>query len=201
MFLRRGISKTALISENCHISKSARVYMKSRLNGVSLGDYSYIGKNCIIHGTSIGKYCSISDCCVIGLPGHPTNLLSTSPIFTSPQNALREKWVDSKTYKTNVNVIIGNDVWVGYGVLIPNNIRICDGAIVAAGAVVTKDVPPYAIVGGVPARIIKYRFSEEKIERLLELKWWDKPEEEIKANLGLFTSPDIDVDSLANWKK
>lgn len=197
----KGVSRYALVHSNCSISKKARVYMKSRLNGVKMDDYSYIGKSSILHNTIIGKFSSISDCCVIGLPGHPTNHLSTSPIFTAPFNALREKWVKDRVYKSEINVEIGNDVWIGYGVMIPNNIKVGDGAIVAAGAVVTKDVPPYAIVGGVPAKIIKYRFDEEKIKRLLELKWWEKPYDEIKKNIELFTKADIDVNELDNWKQ
>ena len=175
--------------------------MRSRLNGVNIDDYSYIGKSSILHNTTIGKFSSISDCCVIGLPGHPINHLSTSPIFTAPFNALRETWVNDRIYKPEIKVEIGNDVWIGYGVMIPNNIKVGDGAIVAAGAVVTKDVPPYAIVGGVPAKIIKYRFSEDKIKKLLDLKWWEKPYDEIKRNIELFCYTDIDIKSLENWKR
>ena len=196
LITHQGISRLALVHENCRISNKARVYMKSRLNGVHLGDYSYIGKGSILHNTTIGKFSSISDCCVIGLPGHPINLLSTSPIFTSPSNALKETWVSKRVYNPSIRVVIGNDVWIGYGVFVLNNVTIGDGAIVAAGAVVTKDVPPYAIVGGVPARIIKYRFPESKVSKLLRLQWWDMPYEEIKNHLDLFTEPDVDIDSL-----
>ena len=197
----KGVSRYALVHTNCAISYKSRVYMRSRLNGVKMDDYSYIGKSSILHNTTIGKFTSISDCCVIGLPGHPTNHLSTSPIFTAPFNALRETWVKEKVYDAKMNVEIGNDVWIGYGVMIPNNIKVGDGAIIAAGAVVTKDVPPYAIVGGVPAKIIKYRFGEDKVKRLMELKWGDRPYEEIKQNLELFTKEDFDIDTLDNWKQ
>lgn len=190
----------ALVNINCVLSPNSRVGMKSRLNNVSLGDFSYVGKDCVIHNTTIGKFCSVSDCCTIGLPEHPTSFLSTSPIFTSPKNAVRRKWVDKHFFKSEVNVTIGNDVWIGYGVLIPRNIAIGDGAIVAAGAVVTKDVPPYAIVGGVPAKVIKYRFPEDKIEKLMDLKWWNKPVEEIKSHIDLFTQPDLDNEQLNSWK-
>lgn len=164
-----------------------------------MDDYSYIGKCSIIHDTKIGKFCSISACCVIGLPSHPTNHLSTSPLFTSPSNALKETWVYEKVYKSEISVDIGNDVWIGYGAMIPNNIKVGDGAIIAAGAVVTKDVPPYAIVGGVPARVIKYRFSQDVIGRLLQLHFWDHSINEIKKNIDLFKKPDLTVEDIDNW--
>ena len=83
--------------------------------------------------------------------------------------------------------------------MIPNNNKVGDGAIVAAGVVVTKDIPPYAIVGGVPARVIKYRFSQEVIDRLLQLRFWDRPIEEIKNNLDVFKKPDLKVEDLDKW--
>lgn len=197
--LKKGISLIALVNSNCNISPRAKVYMKCRLNGVTMDDYSYIGKCSIIHDTKIGKFCSISACCVIGLPSHPTNHLSTSPIFTSPSNALKETWVNEKVYESKISVDIGNDVWIGYGAMIPNNIKVGDGAIIAAGAVVTKDVPPYAIVGGVPARIIKYRFSQEVIDRLMQIRFWEHPISVIKNNIEVFKKPDLRVEDIDNW--
>ncbi|MBR6646045.1 MAG: CatB-related O-acetyltransferase, partial [Clostridia bacterium] len=82
--------------------------------------------------------------------------------------------------------IIGNDVWIGHSALILEGVKIGDGAIVGAGAVVTKDVPPYSIVVGVPAKVIKYRFSENEIAKLSELKWWDQSVEWIKENVDKF---------------
>ncbi len=89
------------------------------------------------------------------------------------------------------NAIIGNDVWIGSNVLIIGGIKIGDGAIVAAGAVVTKDVPPYAIVGGIPARIIRFRFDKEQINKLLELKWWNKDDDWLIKNNYLFCNVEM----------
>ncbi|WP_275898870.1 CatB-related O-acetyltransferase [Nocardioides sp. SYSU D00038] len=89
------------------------------------------------------------------------------------------------------DTVVGSDVWTGYGCMILAGVTIGDGAIVAAGAVVNKDVPPYAIVGGVPAKVLKYRFPPEDIERLLEIRWWDWPEEDVRDAVPLLAGSDL----------
>lgn len=95
-------------------------------------------------------------------------------------------------------IFIGNDVWIGYNVLILPGVTIHDGAVCAAGAVVTHDVPPYTIVGGVPAKPIRRRFSDEMIEKLLKIRWWDWPEEKIKENLEYFYQPEEFVERFSD---
>lgn len=94
---------------------------------------------------------------------------------------------------------MGNDVWVGCNSVLISGVKVGDGAIIGAGAVVTKDIPPYAIVVGVPARVIKYRFDEEVRERLLQIKWWNWDDEKIKRNIGFFKS-DINMELLDRIK-
>ena len=159
-----------------------------------MGFGTYVGSNCCIYG-SIGKYCSIADRVRIVVGRHPTrNFISTHPAFFSLKKQAGFTYVtESKFEESNSidnTVHIENDVWIGYGALILPGITISNGAIIGAGAVVTKDVPPYAIVGGNPARIIRYRFNEDQIKSLLELKWWDKSNKWIKNNASLFN--DID---------
>jgi acetyltransferase-like isoleucine patch superfamily enzyme len=89
------------------------------------------------------------------------------------------------------DVVIGNDVWLGYGSMIMSGVGIGDGAVIAAGAVVTRDVEPYSIVAGNPARLIKKRFDEETIDKLLKIKWWDWPVEKINNNLNLIYNIDV----------
>ena len=115
----------------------------------------------------IGKYVSIARNVTLGLGQHPTNLVSTSPIIynNNPQYLNVEQYLKP--------VEIDNDVWIGTSAIVMGGVHIHTGAIVAAGAVVTKDVPPYAIVGGVPAKIIKYRFDEPTRNKLLASKWWE----------------------------
>lgn len=195
----RRIFPISFVHNNCDIAPKGVVYMNARLNKVKLGDYSYIGKGTVIHNTTIGKFCSISDFCVIGLPGHSLGTISTSSLFSGIHNGTKSSWVSKNMPHAPVNVKIGNDVWIGYRAMIPTNVTIGDGAVIAAGAVVTKDVPPYAVVGGVPARVIRFRFSQEIIDKLLELRFWERPDEEIKKNLDLFQKEGFTVEDIDNW--
>ena len=149
-----------------------------------IGYYSYVGKDVYVANkeTTIGKYCSIARNACIGTTQHPTNFLSTHPVFYLDMRYGPDLPPECrcKFDKVKPPCRIGNDVWIGVNAVIMDGITVGDGAVVAAGAVVTKDVPPYAIVGGVPAKLIRYRFSPEIIKALLELRWWDLPIEKIK---------------------
>ena len=154
-------------------------YSAMRSKDCHVGIGTYCDKTTLVmsRDTVIGKYCSIAGNVVIGIGNHPLNWLSTSPFFYMRFLG----WRKENEYRDTVPpTYIGNDVWIGQGALIKDSITIGDGAIIGAGAVVVKDVPPYAVVGGVPAHIIKYRFDEKVISELLKLKWWDLDEETIK---------------------
>lgn len=139
----------------------------------------------------IGNYCSVSKNVRIITGGiHPVNWVSTFP-FRVKMN-LPGKYEDGMP-KTNGDIIIGNDVWIGTNVTILSGLRIGDGAVIMAGALVSKSVPPYAIVGGIPAKIIKYRFNEERILKLLKIRWWDWEEKKILKKIPLLSSENIDV--------
>jgi acetyltransferase-like isoleucine patch superfamily enzyme len=170
-----SITSTTRIMPDCHILSDVL------LINSSISSYSYIGKKSIIQNTTMGSFCSIASEVFIGLGKHPDDLFSTSTLFYRIDNTLRIKLIDADyDFKEYVPVEIGNDVWIGTRAIILDGVKIGHGAIVAAHAVVTRDVPPFAIVGGVPANIIRYRFHPDKIEKLLASKWWNWSLTEIK---------------------
>jgi acetyltransferase-like isoleucine patch superfamily enzyme len=124
----------------------------------------------------------------IGAAVHPTNFISTSPIFYRERNALKSKWVNGLLFADeSLMTVIGNDVWIGMNVTVMGGLKIGNGAIIAAHSVVTKDIPPYSIVAGVPARIIKYRFGDDQILKIEKLKWWRLSPKILKNNCSLFS--------------
>jgi len=176
-----------MIDHKSHVKPRARIYRGCRIFNSEIDSYTYVAPNSSVVHASIGKFCSISQNVFIGLPEHNLYSLSTSPLFQTKQNALEISWVkEENSFKEYERVIIGNDVWVGMNVLIKGGLTIGDGAVIGAGSIVTKDVPPYAVVVGSPAKIIKYRFTYEIIDKLINSKWWNFSEPFLKKNIQLF---------------
>ena len=196
------ISVFAIISSNAIVDKTAYIYRGVKAKESKIGAYSYVAANTDIENAEIGKFCSIADNCRIGMSGHPLQYISTSPIFTEKRNALQQCWIEKDFFEhksLDERVIIGNDVWIGSHVLIKGGVHIGNGACVAAGAVVVKDVPPYAIVCDVPAKVIRYRFSPEVIGKLLELEWWNFDESKLKNSIAIFQKDNLCVDDLEKF--
>lgn len=141
----------------------------------------------------IGKFCMIASGVQFIMNGanHLTDAVSAYP-FAIFGNGW-EGAMEGKQYPHKGDLVIGNDVWIGYEAALMAGITIGDGAIIAAKSVVTKDVPPYSIVGGNPAKVIRMRFDESQIRRLLALQWWNWPADKITRNVTLLTSMDIDA--------
>lgn len=165
----------------------------------SLGDYSYVNMNSRLMNTKTGKFCSIGANVQIILGKHPFDFVSSHPAFYA-NNKPFNTFSDVNYIKEYDQVKIGNDVWIGEGVLIPSGVTIGDGAVISARAVVTKDVEPYAVVGGVPAKHIKYRFDDETIKLINESEWWDWDEDKLRASYKLFHNPEIFIKKLLNKK-
>ena len=163
LLFRQGVysSNVSLLTK---LGKNTVVNMYSNIDSqTSIGNYTYIGKNTSITKTTIGNYCSIADGVYIGQGEHDLSKISTSVQFY--QNAFNEL--------TKNKCIIENDVWIGANVCIKRGVKISNGAVIGAGAVITKDVPPFAIVVGVPGKIIRFRFNEKKIKLIVNSNWWN----------------------------
>lgn len=138
----------------------------------------------------IGKFCSIA-CGAKFLFNSANHTMASLANYTFPlfweEWSLEKKRV-AEAWDNKGDIVVGNDVWIGYEAVILSGVTIGDGAVIGARAVVTRDVPPYTIVGGVPAKPIRLRFEEKAIEKLLRLKWWDWPEEHIRRNISVIQS-------------
>jgi len=178
---KRSKIKNSVLEEHILIGAS------SKLKDVTIGSFSYLSKNAHLTNLSIGRFCSIGPNIKNHLGNHPTKVfVSTHPSFYTPLSSVNS-FVDIETFVSyGERVVIGNDVWIGEDVIIMDGVKIGNGAIVATRAVVTKDVAPYSIVGGLPAKHIRYRFNKETIDRLEKIKWWNKDLSWIKNNISEF---------------
>ncbi len=164
---RIGMFSTIIESE---IGKRSKIGALCAINKSKIGSYCWIGDRGNIFNAEIGNYAAIAWDVTIGPGEHNYKLASSHSFLWNPY----WKAVNKQTYKPSKKKCkIGNDVWIGAKATILGGVSIGDGAVIGAGSVVTKDVPAYAIVAGVPARIIKYRFEKETIEKLFKSKWWD----------------------------
>jgi virginiamycin A acetyltransferase len=172
-FHNRHVPTSATAEAPCSISP-ATIY-----GNFEVGVYSFSGIGCEFRETTIGRFCLIARRVIVGSVDHPLDGISTHPIAWGSGNVFRgDPWFASvqakrRTPWRNGRVTIGNDVWVGNGVFVRRGVTIGHGAVIAAGSVVIHDVAPYDIVGGVPARRIRPRFSADIISRLLAVRWWD----------------------------
>ncbi|WP_281401761.1 CatB-related O-acetyltransferase [Microvirga soli] len=170
-----------------HFEKQRSIY------GWNIGDHTY-GRPTVFEEQqaklTIGKYTSIAGGTTIALGNHRTDFVSTYPFAT-----LRKYWssipVGVNDHSTRGDVTIGNDVWIGSGAFIGSGVTVGDGAVIGAHSVITKDVPPYAIAVGIPAAVIRYRFTPDIVEHLLSLRWWDWPDQQVDEFLPLILSDDI----------
>lgn len=170
---------------NVDIDKRSKVCSGSQLVNVKMGKYSDIGYDCTIINTEIGAFCSLGANIIIGGAPHTIDWVSTSPVFNENKDHLPKKFSYHKFSLTS-RTIIGNDVWIGNNVLIKADLTIGDGAVIGMGSVVTKNIGPYEIWAGNPAKLIRKRFEEDRIAALLKTRWWDWDDKEIEARGHLF---------------
>ena len=173
-FPNSKIYKASSIDTNSKLGKYSVIFSNVFLQHTTVDAYSYIQSGSVLTHTEVGKFCCIAGNVQIGLAAHPTSMVSMSPIFYDISQPLPKFLIkENKFNKIFLKTTIKSDVWIGQGALIKSGVQIGVGAVVGAGAVVTKDIEPYSIVGGVPAKHIRYRFEKEIREKLLTSKWWE----------------------------
>ncbi len=188
-----------IVTKDSEFEGMCQIYKNSFFHG-KMGMGSYISEECVL-SANIGRFTSIANSVTCNPGHHPYKepFVSSSPCFFSLNKkkdqcgstfATEQLFNDVKLIdeKKSIAIEIGNDVWIGERVFLVGGIHIGDGAMILAGAVVTKDVPPYAIVGGVPAKIINYRYDEDTIDFLLKTKWWNNSTEWFQKNWKLLSN-------------
>ena len=192
-----GLSISAFTTIDSVFEGCNAIAARSRFEG-RMGYGSYISDDCVLMGY-IGRFTSIGPNVKCHLGIHPITVpyVSTSPMFFSTKQQNGYTFAKRQMYEEMIAPIeIGNDCWICSNVFICGGVKIGDGAVVYAGAVVTKDIPPYAIVAGVPAKIVKYRYDEETIRFLLDMKWWNRPIDWLEEHWMLMN----DIDKLKEYE-
>ncbi len=177
------------------IDKTSKVEAGSNVVGVQMDKHSFCGYDCEITNCHIGSFCSIADKVIIGGSFHPMQWVSTSPVFYHGRDSIKKKFSEFKKEEVK-RTEIGHDVWVGNYVLIKQGVKIGTGAVIGMGSVVTKDVPPYEIWAGNPAKCIRKRFDDRLIQRLLASKWWELEESLLEKAAVHIKEPEAFLDFL-----
>lgn len=191
-FLKK-IRRSAILNSKIH--PTSKIEAGSEVINSTFSRHSYCGYNCEIINTDIGAFCSISNNVTIGGGMHPIDWVSTSPVFYFGKDSVKQKYSEHHRLPQK-KVIIGNDVWIGKNVMIKQGVTIGSGSVIGMGSIVTKDIEPYSIVAGNPAKLIRKRFSDEIIENLLQINWWNFRDEQLRQSANYFTDPLLFIDSL-----
>jgi acetyltransferase-like isoleucine patch superfamily enzyme len=177
------------------IHKTSKVESGCNIVNVIMDKHSFCGYNCEIVNCEIGSFVSIANGVIIGGGMHPMEWVSTSPVFYEGKDSVRAKFSEHKR-KDPLKTIIEHDVWIGERVIIKQGVRIGTGAVIGMGSIVTKDVAPYSIVAGCPAKEIRKRFDDETVINLLDSKWWEFSDEKLIEFAKYFQEPKIFIEKI-----
>ena len=181
------------VNQHVHFEGFNRLYPHTIVVNASLGLFTYVADRARVANCRIGRYCSIGPETLIGgLGRHPSRWLSSHPIFFSTKKQTGSiTFADRDYFDELPQLIVGNDVWLGARAVVLDGLNVGDGAIIGAGAVVVRDVEPYSVVGGVPAKTIRMRYDDKTVSNLLEIKWWDWPTDRLRELAHLFRTDDV----------
>lgn len=176
----------ATIGGDVHYGSHVVLCHHAAIHGVAFGSHAYVGTHSHVQYATIGSFVSIGPEARIGLGSHPVHMVSTYPSFYASRASAAVPLSKHAAVQEYARIVIGSDVWIGSRAMIVDGVEIGHGAVIAAGAVVTKDVAPYAIVGGVPSRLLRYRFPPEVVAELMSIQWWNWPYELIRERADDF---------------
>lgn len=179
------------ISLNTQLGYGVRILKNSRISNCRIGSFTYVGVDSKLSNVEVGSFCSIAQEVIIGLGAHPTDFVSTYPGFYSEFASGATFFGTTHNFSEQKSSKIGADVWIGARAIVLGGVEVGTGAIIATASVVTKDVPPYSIVAGIPAKVIRYRFSDELINQLLSTKWWEKEPTYLRQMAKFMNSPEM----------
>ena len=185
---------------NSSLDDNVRIDRNNHIDSSIIGRFTYTGRNTVILHSNIGAFTSISWNVSIGGANHDYNRMTQHSFLYNSDNFLVPESESPAYDRFSNDITIGHDVWIAAGVVITRGITIGHGAVIGANSVVTKDIPPYAIAAGIPAKILKYRFDDNIIDKLLKLEWWLWPQEKIRDNFSISSNiPNtLDIDELLN---
>lgn len=173
---------------NSTIHRTSKIEYGSQIVNSNFDRYSYCGHDCKFLNADIGSFCSISDNVFAGGSSHPMHFVSMSPIFLFGRDSVSGNFSKFEHFHMP-RTIIGSDVWIGFAARIRAGVHIGHGSVVAMGAVVTRNVPPYSVVGGNPAKVLRQRFDSDTIDGLLATQWWSFTESQLKEWSTWFNDP------------
>lgn len=199
---KRIFSKISIFAviQDSKINEKAAISAGTKFYRSYIEKYSYIGRDNFIIDTEIGKFCCIGPGCSIGGTGHPLDWVSTSSVFHKWDNILKKNF-SRHEYEIFKKTKIENDVWIGANSMIKAGITISNGAVIGMGSVVTKNIGPYEIWAGNPAKCIRKRFEDDKIEILLESKWWNWNENKLREKAINFNNIDKFISEILGENK